>query len=222
MMLVPVTVLDNFFDDPDQIREYALSLDKQPNTQGLWPGLRTANLAELNPQLFNHVCRRIASLFFNTRNPQETVGWQAHGTFQLVDSSYQEGWIHHDAGDDLLTAIVYLTPNAAPSTGTSIYELKDRTVPIPKAVKDAKFPALSSTLTAEQSTTARQQLNDYYTESIRISNKYNRLIVFDSHLYHAANQFDTAAEDRLTLTVFFSRLASSEPSPVQRLRREID
>ena len=222
MMLLPVTVVDGFFDEPDDVRNYALSLTSEPDTQGKWPGSRTANLAEINPKLFDHTCRRIASMFWDTRDAQEFVQWQAQGGFQLVDSSYQSGWVHHDAGEELFTAIIYLTPGANASTGTSIWEIKDRAVDVPKTVKDQKFPALQQQLSPEAAATARQELNSYYTESIRVNNKYNRCIVFDSHLYHAAGEFDTLAEDRLTLTIFFRKLGSSKLSPIQRLRREID
>jgi hypothetical protein len=222
MILLPVSVVDGFFDEPDQIRNYALGLTSEPDSEGKWPGSRTANLAEINPKLFDHTCRRIASLFWDTRDPNEFVQWQAQGGFQLVDSSYQSGWVHHDAGEELFTAIIYLTPNASTSTGTSIWELKDRIVPIPTAAKEAKFPALRQELDATTATLARQELNNYYTESIRVNNKYNRAIIFDSHLYHAAGEFDTLTEDRLTLTIFFSKLGSSKLSPIQRLKREID
>jgi hypothetical protein len=222
MMLLPVTVLDNFFDDPDQIRNYGLSLATEPDSEGRWPGSRTANLAELNPALFDHVCRRIASLFYDTRDVDEIIQWQAQGGFQLVDSSYRHGWVHHDAGQELFTAIIYLTPDAAPATGTSIYDVKDRSNTPPREVKDAKFAAMTGQLTAQDSERARATLADYYTESIRVSNKYNRIVIFDSHLYHAANEFATNTQDRLTLTIFFSKLASSKHSPVQRLRRTID
>ena len=221
-MLLPVTVLDNFFDDPDQIRDYGLSLASEPDSEGKWPGSRTANLAEINPKLFNHVCTRIASLFFDTRDNNEIVQWQAQGGFQLVDSSYQHGWVHHDAAQELITAIIYLTPNAAHSTGTSIYEIKDRSESIPTEVKQAKFAAMSGKMTALEADAARQTLADYYYESIRVNNKYNRIIIFDSHLYHAANEFATNTDDRLTLTLFFSRLATSKLTPVQRLQREVD
>lgn len=228
MMLLPLTVLDNFFDDPDQIRNYGLSLEAKPDSAGRWPGSRTENLAEINPALFSHTCKRITSLFYDTPTNNEIVQWQAHGGFQLVDSSYQHGWVHHDASTELITVIIYLTPDAAPAAGTSIYELKDRSNtprPDPKSAGErdnVKFAAMTGQMTAADAQAARTSLADYYTESIRVSNKYNRIVIFDSHLYHAANEFATNTEDRLTLTIFFSRLASSKLSPVQRLRRIVD
>ena len=81
---------------------------------------------------------------------------------------------------------------------------------------------MTGQMTAADAETARKDLANYYTESIRVSNKYNRIVIFDSHLYHAANEYETNTEDRLTLTIFFSSLASSKLSPVQRLRRVVD
>lgn len=222
MMLLPVTVLDDFFEDADSIRQYALGCTTAPDVKGNWPGTRTNNLSELNPQLFDHTCRRIASLFYRTRNPDEQTMWRATGGFQLVEPSYTHGWVHHDAAQELFTAIIYLTPGAQPNSGTSIYERNDTSVPVPDELRIAKQQAILGNLTASAALDYRQQLAGHYTESIRISNKYNRLIVFDSHLYHAANEFLTNTDTRLTLTLFFSKLGSTELSPVQRLRREID
>jgi hypothetical protein len=219
MMMLPVTVLDDFFEDPDSIRAHALAQTFAPDPQGRWPGTRTDNLAELHPQLFDHVCRRVASLFYRTRNQQEHVMWRASGGFQLVDAVYGQGWVHHDAFNELFTAIIYLTPDADQDSGTSIMERRDRTTTIPKHLEDAKR---TSILTCVDDPNSRDELAAYYDEVIRVNNKYNRIVIFDSHLYHRANEFAASDTPRLTLTLFFSALSSSELSPVQRLRREVD
>ena len=102
MMILPLTVLDNFFDNPDQIRNYGLSLVAEPDSAGRWPGSKTANLSEINPSLLNHTCARIINLFFDdSNNNNDIIQWKARGNFQLVDSSYQHGWVHHDSSTDL-------------------------------------------------------------------------------------------------------------------------
>ena len=40
----PVTIVDNFFDDPDEIVEMAENLKWYPPSLGNWPGLRTKQL----------------------------------------------------------------------------------------------------------------------------------------------------------------------------------
>ena len=45
-MNIPLVSFDNFYKDPDKIREYALGLDFK--TQGHFPGLRTDPIHELS------------------------------------------------------------------------------------------------------------------------------------------------------------------------------
>lgn len=222
MHLLPLTVLDDFFEDPYSVRNYGLAQSSTADDQGRWPGTRTHNLSDLNWPLFDHTCRRIASLFYRIRNTDEQTMWQATGGFQLVDSSYTHGWVHHDATQELFTAIIYLTPGASATTGTSVYERNDITKPIPASLEQHKRASILGNLSDSEANTYRTELAAHYTESIRINNKFNRLLVFDSHLYHAANEFLTSVDTRLTLTLFFSKLGSTELSPVQRLRREVD
>ena len=40
--------VDNFFDDPDKIREWGLGLSKQKDTEGKWPGKRSDQLHEVD------------------------------------------------------------------------------------------------------------------------------------------------------------------------------
>ena len=50
-----------------------------------------------------------------------------------------------------------------------------------------------------------KRMNSYFDPSVKIPNKFNRLILFDGNLYHRAHKFfGTSVEDaRLTLTSFF-------------------
>ena len=48
--IFPILCQDDFFDNPDEIREYALSLDYKSDENGHWPGVRTRPLHEINPK----------------------------------------------------------------------------------------------------------------------------------------------------------------------------
>ena len=45
------TVVDNFFDNPDSIRQFGLSLPKTPDDEGRWPGIRSEELHKIDNQL---------------------------------------------------------------------------------------------------------------------------------------------------------------------------
>jgi hypothetical protein len=218
--IIPTTVVDDFFEDPDSIRAFGLRQQYQRDQEGRWPGSRAMDLNQLNSQLFTHVASRLLSVFWDiTATP---VHWRAHGTFQRVTNNYAAGWIHQDA-DSLLTAIVYLTPNAPLTSGTSIYRRKDITVPIPEAWDQAKRQGyLTGQMDTAEYLHARDATNRCYEETLQVNNVYNRLLIFDSRLYHGVRAFDTGEEDRLTLTMFFTTIGTPVLSPIQRMNRTIE
>lgn len=218
--IIPTTIVDDFFEDPDSIRAFALAQQYQKDEQGRWPGLRAAPLEQLNNQLFQHVCHRMLSVFWDVGNIP--LHWSAYGTFQQVSREYGEGWIHQDA-DSLITAIVYLTPNSSTGAGTSIYRRKNITVPLNPNYEVAKRTAyLSGNMTSLDYTHALTATNAQYEETVRVNNLYNRLLIFDSKLYHGVPAFDTGGSERLTLTLFFKNIGSPILSPIQRMHRLVD
>ena len=60
--------------------------------------------------------------------------------------------------------------------------------------------------------------NDQYTESIRVENKFNRLIVFEGGVSHGVPSFWTDKDEpRLTLVFFVKKITVSEsPTPCKR------
>tara|TARA_B100001778_G_C18161559_1_gene438378 strand:- start:354 stop:545 length:192 start_codon:yes stop_codon:yes gene_type:complete len=63
-MLYPVTILDNFFEEPDKIVDLALNTEYSEITDGRWPGVRSKNLSEINFPLFNYIHRKLFYNFF--------------------------------------------------------------------------------------------------------------------------------------------------------------
>ena len=135
--------------------------------------------------------------------------------FQTVDKSYESGWIHDDGPFSALTAIIYLTPGITSGSGTSLY-VKNNTV----QYKDNTFikEKEDSFLTQQSNTSAREQHNSQYTETINVSGLYNRLFLFESINYHAAQDFlgDTHDTSRLTLVSFIHLETSIAQVPIIR------
>ena len=58
MSTFPITCLDNFYKDPDKIREFALSCEyKKPS--GNYPGLRTEQIKFIDAEFFNNFCFKL-------------------------------------------------------------------------------------------------------------------------------------------------------------------
>jgi len=209
MLNFPLTVVDNFFENPDKIVDFALSCDYKKHEPGDWPGKRSEALHELNPELFNLCGSKLISLFY----PNFDLTWHMASMFQVVDNSYSDGWVHRD--ENLITGIVYLNKNENLKSGTSIYRIKKDKVfakPMHFDKKRENYKNLEGNVDKY-----REENNSQYEETINVSNVYNRLICFDSHLLHAAQNFSDNIEPRLTLVMFVNSISNLN-TPIKRLR----
>jgi hypothetical protein len=216
----PITVVDDFFDYPDQVRDFALKQTYACSKDNRWPGKRSEELSTLNLTLFNLALSKMVSLFYNLEKTQ--VSWTSNACFQIVDGRYEDGeglsWIHMDR--NIATAIIYLSKSNIKS-GTTIYR------PI-----DSLTASLCNLNKKEESfgdLTLINKVKDYKTEnnsqfrpSVTVEEEYNRLVLFDGHLFHGANNFygQEDADSRLTLIFFINQINIQEGNifPVSRSR----
>ena len=91
---------DNFYDDPDAVRDYALSLDY--SRCGVFPGVRTEALHKFDKEFFYRSCHKFLSLFLDL--DFEKVEWQILSQFQKIyrysedkSSPSNIGWVHSDS-----------------------------------------------------------------------------------------------------------------------------
>ena len=113
----PVT-LDNFFDNPDEIRELGLRLlksdkvitptnsdDPAKSLKGRWPGYRSQMLWKIDEDLTQRIIKKILSCYFNL--DLEQISWNfCDIQFQLIpnfdkdkNNIKNKGWIHRDGVD---------------------------------------------------------------------------------------------------------------------------
>ena len=210
-ILPTITVLDDFFDDPLWVRNYALGLPYLTDTNHEWPGERTAKLDVFNKDLLGYTVNKFLSLYYDLK--LTPVIWHANGSFQRVSSIYKDGWIHTDA--ELMTLIIFLNEEVDSSSGTTLYEKKtELALPLHNDKKKESYENTSLIDSIEQ---YRKENNAQFEESIIIKNKFNRLIAFDSNKYHGANNFSNT-ESRLTLTLFIDKLTVNS-YPIQRMKQ---
>ena len=111
-MKTNLIVVDDFYNNPDQVREAALNSSFE--VAGNYPGLRTKPLTN----------NETKSVIEKTLG-QKVTNWHDNlsGSFQLC-TAHERSWIHSDYMNDY-AAIVFLTPDAPLGSGTSIYRHKD-------------------------------------------------------------------------------------------------
>lgn len=236
MNIIPAICVDNFYSNPDKIREYALSLpyDNPYDKDGNYPGIRTRALHELDSDFFNEFMMKFFSLFY-PHSDFEQIQSQCFTCFHK-SYAYDEdpnnlknvGWIHYD--DAVVSGIIYLNKNPEPNTGTSLYKIKDgfnfNDVYDPLEIHKKELYSLSQDKlklrTKEQDLIYSQAIeknNSMFEKTISFENCYNRMISFDGGHWHGANNFG-GDEVRLT-QLFFIRKLTTPNTPIDRMKQII-
>ena len=215
MINFPTRVVDNFMPNPQDLIDYSKTLSWGKSPVGAWPGERSDDLIHADPQFISHFIYRVLMLYYTQSEIETDMRITTEAYFQRISGDWDHGWIHSDH-PHLLSIILYLTPNANPRSGTSLYRVKDWTKSL--GDENVKKNYYLGKLSKEQQIPVREKHNENFIEDTRISNVYNRLLCFDSQLWHGVNSFDTGTEERLTLVCFLKSLSCSG-TPINRSKR---
>jgi len=190
-----ITVIDDFLPDPDAVRALALSQEFGPSDYH--KGLRSA--ARFHHMVDPQVMEDALGL--------QVDDWDRHGMngrFQICTPL--DPIVYHA---DLQThaATLYLTPNAPVEAGLSLYRSK---------ITGARRAPLNPTLAS--ATFDNNLLDPSKWELVdKIGNVYNRLVIWDGALIHAASSYfgHHPTNARLFWMFFFDmkRFAAPEPEP---------
>lgn len=182
-MKINLIITDDFYQNPDDVRAYALS---QPfEVSGNYPGLRTKpwlpdDLKQSMQWIVQHAGGKITHWF-------EDSGYT--GSFQICTAK-DRTWIHADSFNTW-AAVCYLTPDAPLSSGTALYRYKETKEYFRS---DNQAPHLDG--------------YDYtkWEQTDYVANKYNRIVMYRGNMYHASLDYfgDSLQNGRLFQTFFFN------------------
>lgn len=220
MNLYPVTVVDNFYEDPDAIRKFALAQEYKSchqikGNQFVFPGSRTKDVRELDAKLYEKICKKLISVFHVAEH--DYMRWAISTSFQSVPAEYKEGAIHTDH-NTIFAAVLFLSPNAPLDAGTSLFK-KNQTFDQEKyqiAIdrNDAIYRAKQKVMQTEY--------HSMFDEVVRVNNVYNTLILYEGETFHAANNFfgTTLKNSRLTQVFFVNRIDAQKANsfPLNRAK----
>jgi len=174
-----VIVIDNFYSNPDEVRNFALT--SEFNVKGNYPGLRTESYAtdELKEK-FEKILGKKIKFWPNEYN----------GSFQYTTEN-KKSWIHRDKTD--YSCIIYLTPNPPSDGGTVLYKHK---ITNKRFADDEIWEKI---LSEDSNDEDRWDVLDV------IGNVYNRCVIFNGKLSHKSNKYfgDCLENSRLFQTFFF-------------------
>ena len=165
-----------------------------------WPGKRSRNA--LRPEELSVIEAWVRTqtgadlLWQDTSSASRLVD---HNSAQLVGETESRSMPHTDSKDCRFAGVLYLSPNAPASAGTSFYRLR--------------YPdgALGGNLCPPQHASLREALGiaslppSAWKEDVAIANVFNRLLVYRGDIVHAASSYfgvDHRAK-RLTVVLFW-------------------
>lgn len=171
-----IIVCDNFYTDPDSVRELALEQEYFEDVR-YHKGNRTKN-----KYLFPWVKEKLESLL-----GAKIPNWTRHGYNGVFQYCPADTPIVYHSDIQSYAAVVYLTPNAPPEAGTSFFASKK--------VKGRRRPA---SVTEGLSEAEVNKINNLvYNGNLLdktawelvdvVGNVYNRLAIWDSQMLHAAS-----------------------------------
>lgn len=168
-------VVDNFYKDPDAIREYAIS-NLTFNSSGYHKGERSQErfILKGTKERFEEILGR------------KVINWEhseyANGRFQFC---VKEDPIVYHVDNQMFAGVVFLSPDAPLNAGTATFKSK-----ITGATRFEEFD------TPEFITTFKgygDKVNFYDNSSLevvdKVSNVYNRLVLWDAKTIHAATEY---------------------------------
>jgi hypothetical protein len=213
-LIIPTTIVDGFFNNPDAVRELALKQEFLSDPQNKWPGKRSKPLHEINPELFQYVHNKFFNMFYPDKI-NTPYSYLATSYFQLIDSNYKAGWIHFD--EELITIIIYLNKNPNKEAGTIIYSQKNEGSG--NVHGDKKRDLFKGVIDEDEGCKYRIENNNRFQEEIIVKNKFNRLFAFDSNLPHGVQDYSND-EPRLTLVSFITNLQANK-YPIHTIHRTL-
>jgi len=192
-------IINNFLPYPNVVREWALSKDfynaeqfsARIGSTTSWPGSRTDHIVDLDTNYTDTILTQIHSLA-NRYFMEKAFSIRSY--FQICSETDGDSWVHQDNDVDI-AAVLYLSPNAPVSSGTTIYSCNSL-----ERWSSLDIHSMKQINRLEQ----KQLYDNLFTPIDIIGNVYNRLIMYRGDLFHKSNDyFGTTKYDSRLTQVFF-------------------
>ena len=185
-----IVVVDDFYDNPMTIRNFALN--QNFNITGNYPGHRTESLINEEAE------EKLSSIVRG--NWGDDVDFPRHeGSYQGCYQhavAWEKSWIHYDHWNEY-ACVIYLTPEAPLHTGTALFRHKATGI-----TEKPDNEALCERLLSDGRDYTKWDITD------RVGNVFNRAIVYPGNKFHSSLEyfgFDKYT-GRLFQTFFFNKM----------------
>ena len=181
-------VIDDFYKDPIAIRNFALS--QEFNIPGNFPGMRTISFTNNDIRnALQEIMNPFGEILDIHSHTNDICHYRSINNCSCYNSAFFMNtpqsampWIHFDNYD--YTAIIYLTPDAPLSSGTSTFKLNN---------------GYHDDIEHEYDKTKWSQIDN-------VGNVFNRILIFNALTYHCPNHYFGLDNNdaRLTQVVWFN------------------
>ena len=219
MKTFPLTVVDNFFDDIDEVIEYSRSIEYHLPENRIVPGFRSKKISDINYELCNFIANKISSLFYDCNT---AVSIKMTSYFSKMIPYGGDKWnpknlgIIHKDSDSICGGVIYLDKKYSKDSGTSIF-LKDNFY-VENNIETETFKKYHGDGIDDGYDDAMTETYKNFTETVRIQYHTNRMILFDSSVYHAQTTFgDDVNKPRYSICFFIEEINSRSGYPLLRV-----
>lgn len=170
-------VVDNFYDDPDAVRDFALR-QKFNADENYHKGARTDE---------RFLCDETHKKFESLLN-KKIPDWFAHGVNGVFQYCTAEDALVYHYDSQTYAATIYLTPDAPPQCGTSFFRSKNNKLTKLSDVELERLGKSESEISHEIFNTGFYDKTNLELIDV-VGNIYNRLVIWDAKLLHAASEY---------------------------------
>lgn len=182
-------VVENFFDDPDSVRNYGLDIFNSPNGNVFndagksYPGFRSENICKFLPHIHEEIQSKVE---FHTGEKYSKLD----AYFHLTSGSHGCGLVHYDR--KYLAGVIYLNEFYPQNTGTKVVK---SLVPGVTELEELLFlfrdtsQSKDYNLLQDFAKRKRKAYEENYKDSIVIHGEYNRLVCYDGNFLHTPDNY---------------------------------
>ena len=204
-MYFPITIIDNFYKNFNEIEKFAKNLEYLDKTKFTMPGKESKLLNELDNNLFYTSTQKIMRTFFDRLD--FNLKFQCRSTFEKIipygEEYNKEGWIHSD-DNNKLSAVFYVDGNY--EDGTSFFTKKTIGIPDINLMEFKKDLFKNKKPDYAKYNEALKTHNNQFEEILKVPLIKNRIVIFDSSIFHRADGLGSLEKPRIIQTFFFGQI----------------
>jgi len=221
--MFPTTCIDKFYNNPLSVVNLASSLEYF-DTHGSYPGKRTKPLHLVSEEFFNVFTEKLFSVFFDYEKYR--VDYKVITCFQKIipftnkkDDILNSGWIHRDNGI-VGAGVIYLNENSFTKSGTSFYTLNnsnDISIDIDWSLRNNFY--LGKNEDIEKYKSEKIKYESLFEKNLEVGNVFNRLVLYDSNIWHKESSFwNEDNVPRITQVFFIMDLKTNQKFPLDKIK----